>query len=336
MTTDRINRRRFLQAGAAAAMGATMGGAVVGRLEAASPAPLPTFKHALHKAMPGDPTEQTFKTAKELRFEAVETGKWDVAPDDAKRARDLAHQHGLRVHSVVRAWVPFDAPEGPALDKHVASVERALRAAQGYGADNILVVTNLGPHGMAIPNPWEFDIDVTDEAGHISRVVKGDNSKFKKYIEYHNNATDASHRVMKRLFKTIEQTGVVVGIENVWNNLWVRPELYHRFIQGHGHPMVRPFFDVANHVKYGITPDVWVRTLGDSIIKVHIKEYKLNPGGHSGEWVTIRSGGVDWPAVRRALDDVGFDRFGTLESHVKNEVSMAELSRRFDLIVEGV
>ena len=63
----------------------------------------------------------------------------------------------------------------------------------------------------------EFDIDM-DEAGIVSRVVQGDNTKYQPYIDAQNRATKSSWDVMKRLTPMAEKTKVATALENVWNN----------------------------------------------------------------------------------------------------------------------
>ena len=56
------------------------------------------------------------------------------------------------------------------------------------------------------------------------------------------------------------------------------------------------------------------RTLGKLIVKCHVKDFKLEPDGHGGDsFCNIRDGSVDWPAVRKALDDVGYNGWMTIE-----------------------
>jgi hexulose-6-phosphate isomerase len=317
-----MNRREFLAAGAAAALGL-----------AAAPFQQ-AFKKKIKKAFIASPDENAFKRAQQYGFDGIQSGGWNFKPDDAKRARETAEKYGIRIQSLIRAWVPLDSPNPPDVDKHVASIETALLAAEAFGCSNILLVPALGPK-VAIPPAHEFDIDM-DEHGIVSRVVKGDNSKYQPYIEAQNRATKSSWEVMKRLTPVAEKTKVAIALENVWNNLWVRPELFKKFIDGHNHPLVRVFFDCANNVKYGIPPETWIRTLGKSVMELHIKEYRLNPDGQSGVWTNLRENGINWPEVRKALDEVRFDGFATIEeSGAKPNLPLEEQARRCDLILEG-
>ncbi len=321
MTT--INRRDFLATGSAALLSLAAG-------PQASP-----FKVKIKKAIIGNPDEASFKRAKDNGFDGVQLHSWNHKPDDARRARELAEKIGVQIPSLIRAWVALDSSKPEEVDKIVASIETALLAAEGFGCTNILLVPALGAGKVAVPPAHEFDIEM-DEIGIVSRVVKGDNAKYQPYIEAQNRATKSSWEVMKRLTPIAEKTKVVIALENVWNNLWVRPDLFKKFIDGHKHPMVRAFFDCANNVKYGIPPETWIRTLGKSVMELHIKEYRLNPDGQSGVWTNLRENGINWPEVRKALDEVGFDGYATIEeSGAKPNLPIDEQAKRCDLILEG-
>lgn len=318
-----MNRRQFLATGAGALLSM-----------AAGPFQAAPFKVKIKKAIIGGPDEATFKRAKDHGFDGVQIGSWNHKPEDARRARELAEKVGVQIPSLIRAWVPLDSPKPEEIDKIVASLETALLAAEGFGCTNILLVPALGPK-VAIPPAHEFDIEM-DEVGIVSRVVKGDNAKYQPYIDAQNRATKSSWEVLKRVTPIAEKTKVVIALENVWNNLWVRPDLFKKFIDGHKHEMVRAFFDCGNNVKYGIPPETWIRTLGKSVQELHIKEYRLNPDGQSGDWTNLRENGINWPEVRKALDEVGFSGYATIEeSGAKPRLPLEEQAKRCDLILEG-
>jgi L-ribulose-5-phosphate 3-epimerase len=317
-----LNRREFV--GAAAAAGVALAAARSSRAE--------SFKHPLHKAVMGTASEEFLEKVKEAGFEGIECLDWNVSPEVAKQGRQRAEKLGLVIHSVLLGWLDFNSPNPREVDNSLSKAEIALRAAQGYGASAVLLVPcKLG--GVAMPNPWEFDIEFDDKTGHLRRVVQADSGKFKEYIEAQNRATDMSRDALRKLIPAAEATGVTVGVENVWNNLWVRPEFFKHFVESVGSSSIRAYFDIANHVKYLIPPEQWIRTLGRLIVKCHVKDYKLSPDGHSGSWPTLHEGSVDWPAVRKALDEIGYDGWGTIEA--PGNISLAEQNKRFDRIIEG-
>jgi len=193
----------------------------------------------------------------------------------------------------------------------------------------LLVPCRIG--GMAMPEPWEFDIDFNEKTGHVTRVAAGDNARFDSYIKAQNHATDTSRAAVEKLIPLAEELKVIVALENVWNNLWVKPDLFRHFVASFNNPWIKAYFDIGNHVKYA-PPQDWVKALGPLIAKLHMKDFKLNPDGHGGKFVHPRDGSIDWPAVRQALDAAGYDGWATIED---GGLPLVEFARRFDLIESG-
>jgi L-ribulose-5-phosphate 3-epimerase len=316
-----VSRRDFLAVSAAA--GASL--ALAGRLNAAQPTT------TLHKALIGEPSKDVLKAWKAAGFEGMESTKFEISPQEAAAARKMAESLGMRIHSVLPpSWGAMNAGDGPLADS-VARIETALKAAQGYGADAVLLVPcQFG--GMPVPKPWLFDVRFDEKTTHLKQVVAGDNAKYQKYIEAHNHAVDASREGIKRLIPTAEKTGVVIAVENVWNNFCVKPELMANFVASFDSPWVRAYFDIGNHVRYA-PPQDWIRTLGKLIAKCHVKDFKLDRNHRDGgEFCNIRDGSVDWPAVRKALDEVGYDGWMSIEG---GDLSLEDNSKRLDLIIAG-
>ncbi|HKD38071.1 MAG TPA: sugar phosphate isomerase/epimerase family protein [Pirellulales bacterium] len=320
-----LTRRQFV--GAATAAGLTL--AAAGRAHAKM------FKHPFHKAAMCNPiaNKPPLADIKAAGFEGIESLDWQVTPDAAKEARKRVEDAGLVVHSVLLGWLDFNSENPREIANSLSKAEIALRAAQGYGASAVLLVPCKLGSNIATPNAWEFDIQFDEKTGHISRVVKGDNSKFKPYIEAQNRATDMSRENLRKLIPVAEAAGVMVGVENVWNNFWVRPELFKHLVQSCDSKWIQAYFDIGNQVKYLIPPEQWIRTLGKLVIKCHVKDYKLTSDGHGGSWPSLREGSVNWPEVRKALDEIGYTGWGTIEA--PGPISLAEQNRRFDLIVAG-
>ena len=297
------SRREFLASSALAGMG-LLG---VGRADAA------TFKTTLHKAkIVSKPTEKALKSLKDAGFDGVEARGCTV--EQAAAARAIAERLGMRIHSVMGGGSPG-----------------GLRAAKAYGADAVLHVP-ARVSGKGAPKPWEFDVEFDEKTGHLVRVVKGDNAPYKAYMEAHDRAMDAARASVAKLIPVAEETQVVIALENVWNNFCVTPALAKWLTESFKSPWVKFYFDVGNHVKYVTPPEQWIRTLGPLVAKVHIKDYKLAPDNKSGNWAKVGEGSVDWPAVRQALEDVGYNGWLTDESR---GLPLQELSKRFDLIIAG-
>jgi L-ribulose-5-phosphate 3-epimerase len=323
-----LDRRDFLAASTAAGVGLL----TAGRAQAAE------FKTKLYKSMTlGAPTEGLLRRQKEAGFDGMETNAWKVSPDQAAKSRETAEKIGIKLHSVLYGWADFDAPDESAVAKYVADVQTALRACEGYGASALLLVPCQGPpvKGDEIPKPWDFDIELDESTGHVTRVVEGDNSKYAAYIKAQNLATDASRRVIEeKLIPVAEKTGVIIALENVWNHLWVKPKLFANLVASFKNRWVKAYFDIGNHVRYAM-PEEWIRALGNLTVKYHVKDFKLDPthtNPQGGTFVHPRDGSINWPLVREEIDKTGYNGFLTIED---GGLSLAEFSRRLDLIIAG-
>ncbi len=316
----RVNRRDFLTTSAAAGAGLVL----ASRLQAAP------WKTTLHKAMIGLPTEQVLASWKAAGFEGIEVVKGQkLSPQETAAARKTADALGMRIHSVLFGWGSLNGGDA-AMAKTIADMEATLQMAQGYGASTVLFVP-CRIDAAPMPEPWEFDIRFDEKTGHLKQVVAGDNTKYGAYIEAHNHAADTTREGVKRLIPTAEKAGVIIALENVWNNLWVKPDFAANLVSSFNSPWVRAYFDIGNHVKY-VAPQDWIRTMGKLIVKCHVKDFKLNPDGHGGHFCNIRDGSINWPEVRKALDDVGYNSWVTIEG---GDLSVQEHGKRLDLIVAG-
>jgi L-ribulose-5-phosphate 3-epimerase len=318
-----LPRRTFLAATCAAAAAAA-GGHFPSTLRADE------FKGKLHKAkIIGPVIASSLAPLKEAGFEGVETTQIGTE-EEATRGRAAAEAHGLRVHSVLRGWMEFNSEDPKRVEASLEATRKALRAAKAYGADAILLVPcRVG--GIPMPNPWDFKITFDDKTGHVSQVVEGDNSKFQAYIAAQNRATDTSRAAVEKLIPLAQELKIIIGLENVWNNLWVTPPLYKNFVSSFDNPWVKSYFDIGNHVKYS-PPQEWIETLGPLICKLHVKDFKLKEDGHGGKFVHPRDGSINWPAVRTALDQAGYNGWATIED---DGLPLKDFSARFDLIAQG-
>jgi len=322
---DRSTDRRHFLAIAGAASCACLGGV---------PSRAASFKTTIYKAkIIGKPDEKTLRDLKDAGFDGVEVSAI-MAEEEAKQARERVETTGLKVHSVLRGWAEFNSDDPGKVAESYEVTEKALRTAHWLGAETILLVPcRVGGVGIVMPQPWEFDIEFDEKTGHVSRVVKGDNAPFARYINAQNRATDTSREQVKKLIPLAEKLNVIIGLENVWNNLWVRPALYKNFVASFNHPFVKAYYDVGNHVKYLVPVHDWIHTLGPLIKKIHIKDYALAADGRSGKFVHPRDGSIDWPKMRRALDDVGYNGWITLED---GGLPLPEFAQRLDKIIAGV
>lgn len=137
-----------------------------------------------------------------------------------------------------------------------------------------------------------------------------------------------------------EQQGIKLLIENVWNGFLLSPLEMARFLDELESPAVGAYFDVGNVVRLG-WPAHWIRILGHRISKLDIKEYsrkKQNEEGlRKGFQVELGEGDCDWPAVRAALDEIGYTSgWATAEVPGGDRRRLEDIARRMDNILQLV
>ncbi len=285
-----------------------------------------TYKTQLHKAaIVGEITAERMEELAKMGYDGVETTLWDIDVAKAREARKIAEAAGIKIHSVMRAWTNFNQPNSAEGD--IKSVVRALQAAAAYGASTILLVPCR--IGGAAPAPWDFKIDYDPKTLMVSKVAEGDNSKYAEYIKLQNEATEASYRCLAPTIPVAAYEGVIIGLENVWNNLWCTPEFYAAFVKSFDNVWVKSYFDLGNHVKYAPTED-WLRALGKgAIAKLHIKDFLVNREKGGGDFVPIGKGTVDWRSVRDVIEEIEYDGFVTLESGGWTDEQHAKIFENF-------
>ena len=353
-----ISRREFITASTAVATGLGLGvgssapqtpegprgdAGVVAPAPTAPAAPL-TFKTKPHKALIARPTEDDLKRIKDAGFEGVE-GRSSVTPDEAAKLRVVADKLGMRIHSVlIDKWSEFNNPEKSVVDRSFADSQAALRTAEAFGADTVLLVPGRigGGSGrgapetpaLRMPRAWEFQIEFNEKNGHLTRVVYGDNAPYADYIKAHDHATDTTTEAIKRLIPFAEKTKVVIAVENVGNNLWVQPKIFRHLVKSFQSPWIKAYFDIGNHVRFA-PPEEWILTLNSLIAKIHVKDYLLDPADPNGRGagVNLREGSVRWPVVRQAIEAIKYNGWMTIESNAN--LSFEERNRRLDLILAG-
>jgi hexulose-6-phosphate isomerase len=327
-----VGRRRFLKAVGGAATVAVLGKGT----RSSQAAEKSGFKKAL---ITGPPDRELLEKIKAAGFDGVEANVWGKdkkipTPAEAAETRKIAEDLGLRVHTCLRGWARFNSLNPAEVQEDLDFTVETLRIAQGYGADAILLVPGRIPDdGMEMPGKREYSLKFDPNTGHVTQLVEQDNQKYQKLLYSHNHAWDAFRETIPKLIPVAQETGVVVAIENVWNNLTLTPEHFAALIDSFDSPWIRAYFDVANHIAYGPPAEKWIEELGDRIAKVHIKDYKWEPADGK-EWPDLREGDVNFPAVIAALEKVGYgDGWLTIEG--SGGLPYEEQSRRLDLIIAG-
>lgn len=321
-----MNRRNFLKSSA-----------LLATLAANPLSPLASFgdetawKTTLKKALICEyPTEDILTLWKRIGFTGAESTAWQVGTEKAAQARKVAEKLGMEIHSVLRGWTNFNSPDTAQVQQDIESVELTLQSAQGYGANAILLVPCRT--GGVMPKPHAFRVKFDPDTLMVSQVVDGDNTPYQEYIEAQNHATKTSLDCVRKLIPAAEKTGVIIALENVWNNLWVTPDFFAAFVKSFRSPWVKAYFDIGNHVRYA-KPEEYLYALGDEIVKLHVKDFRIDrAASNEGQFTEIRSGSVDWPSVRKAIDDIGYNGYLTIEGGADPiEKKNADL----DLIIAG-
>jgi L-ribulose-5-phosphate 3-epimerase len=267
------------------------------------------MKRNLKKGMwyasaPGKTALEKFQALKAAGYDGVEPPS-HLDQEEILRARD---QTGLAIPSVScgKQSRGLSSPDAARRAEAVEGVKQALRDAKRYGASSILVV----PGG------------VTEQVTYA----------------------DAYERTQQELRKAVplaEELGVKLAFENVWNHFLLSPMEAARYVDEFKSPAVGWQFDVGNAIYLG-WPEQWIRILGPRIQKLHIKEFsrkKMNEGGmHKGFAVEFLEGDNDWPAVMKAVDEVGYQGWAIAEPAwqppgVDGATRLKQISEKMDRIL---
>jgi L-ribulose-5-phosphate 3-epimerase len=309
------SRREFLNASfsAACAVGANALsfklvseadlGAAASAVSSASPSgmQLAVKKGLVMTMLPADlSVADRFKLARDAGFEVVQV---PTTPDESQAAetKKAAESSGLRIDSVMNMdhWkYPLSSVDPAVVEKSMAGMRTSLHNAKLWGCDAVLLVP-------AVVNPETS----------------------------YRDAWTRSQRQIRRLLPLAEEFRMVIAIEEVWNKFLLSPLEMSTYISEFKSPLIKAWFDVGNVMLYGYPQD-WIRTLGKSIVKVHLKDFKRKDGGYS--WVNLGDGDVDWSAVRSAFSEVGYSGSVIAELEPGDEAYLRDVSRRIDrLLVAG-
>jgi hexulose-6-phosphate isomerase len=239
-----------------------------------------------------------FRLAVDVGFHSMEAQTVDSL-EEAQKIKDAADQAGLRIHSVMNMahWAyPLSSPNPVDVTASIAGVAASLDQAKLWGADTVLLVPAVVRPDTTYEQAWERSQGV----------------------------------IRERALPLAEKVNVTIAVEEVWNKFLLTPHDFVQYIDEFNHPLVRAYFDVGNVVHYGL-PDQWIRAIGDRLVKVHLKDYSRRAGftnlGDAGE------AGVDWPAVRAALREVGYTGAATVELEPGDRAYLADVSQRVDRLL---
>jgi L-ribulose-5-phosphate 3-epimerase len=305
------SRRDFLKSAVTAALSAGLAVRAGAELFAASPAsksapasplagPLPIKKGLVFDMLPSKLSyAERMKLVRDVGFEVVQapTTRDEHTAEEIKKAADDAR---VRIDSVMNMdhWkYPLSSSDPAVVEKSLAGMRTSLRNAKLWGSDAVLLVP-------AVLNPQTS----------------------------YRDAWSRSQMEIRKLLPLAEELKIVIAIEEVWNKFLLSPLEMAKYIGEFQSPWIQAWFDVGNVMFYGYPQD-WIRTLGKSIAKVHLKDFKRKENGY--EWVNLGDGDVDWEAVREAFRDTGYSDSAICELKGGDEAYLRDVSRRVDRLILG-
>lgn len=295
-----MNRRTFLASSAALA-----GSALFSNAQDAPAKKRPKLKKAVNLGMCNikGPLTDRFKAIKDAGFDGIELNLPDdgLTTEKIIEARDAS---GLEVAGIICTshWsFPLSANDPGKRERTVNGLKYALKQGGEIGCKRVLLVPGTVEKDVTYEQCWQ-------------RSIEG----------------------IKRCIETAEQSKCAIAVENVWNRFINEPVAARRYLEEINSPWVGWHFDIGNCVTFG-WPEHWVRTLGKKhLFNLHIKEYSRSKrdkhGPFAGFEVELMEGENDWPAVMKALDEVGYEGYGILEVGGGDATRLKFLAERTDKI----
>ncbi len=238
-----------------------------------------------------------FKLAIDCGFEAMEA-QTITDQKEAELIKEAADKAKLRIHSVMNMahWSnPLSSSDPTKVAASMKGMETSLRNAKLWGADTVLLVPAVVDATTTIPQAWERSVPQ-----------------------------------IKKLIPLAKELNVVIAIEEVWNKFLLTPYELARYVDEFKSPWIKAYFDVGNIVMYGY-PQEWIRHLGKRIAKFHLKDFDTK----TRNFVNLREGSIDWKEVRKAIGDIGYNGYLTVELNSGDEKYLKEVSQRVDKIFAG-
>lgn len=238
---------------------------------------------------------ERFQLAIDVGFEAVEA-QTVSDPREAEEIKEAALKSRMRIHSVMNMdhWkFPLSSADPATVATSMKGMETSLRNAKLWGADAVLLVP---------------------------AVVNSQTS--------YRDAYTRSQAQIRKLIPLAKELGVIIAVEEVWNKFLLSPIEFAKYVDEFKSPFVKAYFDVGNIVLYGFPQD-WIRTLGNRIHKIHLKDFDTK----TKEFVALREGSVEWPEVVKALSEIAFNGYLTVELPAGDERYLRDVNQRVKQIL---
>ncbi len=260
----------------------------------------PAKKRTIHKAVMY--ATLSYKGTVLEKFKALKAAGFEGVEPMSHMKQDevlkALEETGLRAASVCCSthWnKPLSHPDEGTRRAGVEGVQQALKDAKRYGATSILLV------------PGRVNKDATYEECWKRSIAE-----------------------IRKLIPLSGELGVKIAIENVWNDFITTPQQAKAYLDEIDSPQVGWHFDIGNCIKFSPS-ETWIPVLGKRILKLHIKEYSKVKGFK----VRFFEGDNNWPAIMKALDEVGYDGWGISEQpgeQAADAAALKDLSERMDKV----
>jgi L-ribulose-5-phosphate 3-epimerase len=315
------SRRSFLKSAAAAPLAAAFAPSMTsslsaaspgsaGLLDAAQPIGAPAYSGGTPKksmlislVQPKElPIADKFKVARDAGFVAMEMHTVEDQAE-AEAAKKASEETGVKIHSVMNAahWrSPLSSSDPEVVNKSVAGMETSLKNAALWGAGAVLLVPAVVDAKTSYQDAWKRSQQV----------------------------------IRERLLPKYQEQKVIIAIEEVWNKFLLSPLEMARYVDEFKSDYVKAYMDVGNVVFYGFPQD-WIRTLGKRIVRMHLKDFKLDRGAGKFEWKNLGEGDIDWVDVRKAMTEIGYDGYMTIEIAGGDATYHKDVSARIDRFLAG-
>ena len=248
----------------------------------------------------------TGKIQKAVKYQMIQGDS--TVRDKFKMIRDLGFdgvEPGIR-HADQRAEM-LQASEATGVKIHGVvnsrnpDIKSAIDLAKYFGATSVLVV--------------------------VPTLAKG------SYLENYRQRQD----IIRRAVDHAEKQDISILIENVWASFLNEPLSMARFVDELDSSRVGVYFDVGNNIRWGYAAH-WIEVLGKRIVKLDIKEYSRelqnSEGLRAGFKVKIGEGSVDWPRVRRELEQIDFQGWATAEVGGGGRERLADIAQRMNRVLD--
>ena len=241
--------------------------------------------------IPGSFTfEETFACVSKAGFDGIELNvdpagnsahslTMEMTGVDMASINELSMKYNLPISGISTSmwgFRPIGAVDKSVREQGFALLKKQVAFARAFGCDGILVVPGGVSDELSIKAAWE-----------------------------------SAQETLKDWSGYIENCGVMVGVENVWNNFFISPFDMARFLDELSIKNLGAYFDVGNVAIFS-RPEHWIEILGSRIQKIHVKDFLMH-GTNAGTFVNLLEGSVNWDKVTPALRKAGYDAYITAE-----------------------